>query len=71
MEFFTIDLTPLWLVSLPLAAVAGLVLHMDILVVYLAISLENVVKVFFGIQRFRSEAWIHDLTQKQWSKPSK
>lgn len=66
-----IDLTPLWLVSLPLAAVAGLVLHMDILVVYLAISLENVVKVFFGIQRFRSGAWIHDLTQKQWSKPSK
>ena len=63
-----IDLAPLWLAALPVAAVTGLVLHLSIFVVYLAISLENIVKVFLGVWRFRSGAWIHDLTQKTRTK---
>ena len=57
-----IDLSPLWFVSIPLAALAGLVFHWGILVVYLCISLENVVKFFFGMARLRSGAWIRDVT---------
>lgn len=57
-----IDLAPMWLLSLPLAALAGLVFHWGILPVYLCISLDNVVKLFLGIWRLRSGKWIRDVT---------
>ncbi|MEA4955288.1 MAG: MATE family efflux transporter [Pseudoflavonifractor sp.] len=57
-----IDLSPLWFVALPAAALAGLVFHQSILIVYLGISLENVVKFFLGIYRLRSGEWIRDVT---------
>ncbi|MEG1404503.1 MAG: MATE family efflux transporter, partial [Oscillospiraceae bacterium] len=56
-----IDVLPLWLVALPFAAICGLVFKLDILWVYLALALENVVKFFFGLHRFRSKKWINDL----------
>ena len=58
-----IDLGPLWLVAIPLAALAGVVLRLDILWVYLAMSGESLVKSFIGMWRLRSGKWIHDLTQ--------
>ena len=57
-----IDLIPLWLVAIPLAAFFGLVLRWDILVVQLGIAMENVVKFFLGVARLRSGAWIRDVT---------
>ena len=57
-----IDLAPMWLLSLPLAALAGLVFHWGILPVYLCISLDNVVKLVLGVWRLRSGVWIRDLT---------
>ncbi len=57
-----IDLLPMWLLSLPLAALAGLVFHWGILPVYLCISLDNVVKLVLGVWRLRSGVWIRDLT---------
>ncbi|MCI8594711.1 MAG: MATE family efflux transporter [Oscillospiraceae bacterium] len=63
-----IDLTPLWLAALPAAAVVGLAVRAGILPVYLALSLENVIKFFTGVRRFRSGVWIHDITQKSWQK---
>ena len=57
-----IDLAPMWLLSLPLAALAGLVFHWGILPVYLCISLDNVVKLFLGLWRLRSGKWIRDVT---------
>jgi len=57
-----IDLTPLWLVSIPLAALCGLVLQVGILWVYLSMSLENIIKTVIGFLRFHSRAWIHDVT---------
>lgn len=57
-----IDLTPLWLVAIPLAAFFGLVLRWDILIVQISIAMENVVKFFFGVHRLRSGAWIRDVT---------
>ncbi len=57
-----IDITPLWLVSLPLAALAGLVFRMGIFWVQLATVSENVVKSFVGFWRFKSGKWIRDVT---------
>ena len=57
-----IDLTPLWVVAIPLAALAGLVFRLGILWVYLAMSSENIIKCTFGVIRFRSKKWIHDVT---------
>ncbi len=63
-----IDLLPLWVVALPLAALAGLAAKLDILWVYLAIEAENVSKFFLGVARFRSGNWIHDVTQTSFQK---
>lgn len=57
-----LDVLPLWLVSLPLAFLSGLVFQLGIFWVYLATFSENVVKFFFGLGRFRSGAWVHDVT---------
>lgn len=63
-----IDTTPLWFVALPLTAVAGLILRVDILWVYLAMSMENLVKAVWGFRRFRTGQWIHDLTIVSYQK---
>jgi Na+-driven multidrug efflux pump len=58
-----IDLLPLWVIAIPLAALVGLVAKLDILWVYLAMETENITKFFLGVFRFRSGAWIHDVTR--------
>lgn len=58
-----IDLIPLWAIAIPLSALVGLILQMDILWVFLCIMLENVIKLMMGIYRFRSRAWINDVTK--------
>lgn len=58
-----IDLTPLWLVAIPLAALSGLVFELGILWVYLAMSSENIIKCILGVLRFRSGKWVNDVTQ--------
>lgn len=58
-----IDILPLWVIVVPLAALCGLVWEMGILWVYLAMTLENVFKVFWGYSRYRSGLWIRDVTQ--------
>ena len=57
-----IDLLPLWLTAIPAAALFGLVLKWGVFWVYVGISLDQLVKFFFGIWRLRSGAWINDLT---------
>lgn len=63
-----IDLLPLWVIALPLAALVGLVAQADILWVYLAIEVENITKFFLGVFRFRSGHWVHDVTQTSFQK---
>ena len=58
-----IDITPLWLVAIPAAALCGVVLKTDIIWVYLAMTLEQFVKFGLGIGRMRSNKWIRDLTR--------
>lgn len=57
-----IDLIPLWLVALPLAALSGLVWELGILWVYLSMAAENLVKCGLGIARYRSGKWMRDVT---------
>ena len=57
-----IDVTPLWLVALPLAVLAGLVFKLGIFWVQLATMSENMVKSVLGLRRFRGGAWINDVT---------
>ena len=57
-----IDLIPLWLAAIPLAALAGLVFQVGIFWVYMSMMAENVVKSFVGFLRFRSGKWVRDVT---------
>lgn len=58
-----IDISPLWLVAIPYAALCGLVLKTTVFWVYLAFPLEQIVKFFIGIRRLRSGKWVRDLTR--------
>ena len=60
-----IDLSPLWFAAVPLAALAGLVLKLDILWVYLCISVEQLVKCALGVRRLRSNNWVRNLTHSE------
>ncbi len=57
-----IDLAPLWVVAIPLAALAGLVLQAGIFWVYLAMMSESIVKSLVGFGRFRTGKWVRDVT---------
>jgi putative MATE family efflux protein len=57
-----IDILPLWLAAIPMAAICGLVIKTGILWVCLAVGLENLLKFGLGISRFRSRKWINDVT---------
>lgn len=58
-----IDVCPLWLVALPLSALFGLVLQWGIFWVYVGVIMEQITKFLIGVPRFRSRAWINDVTQ--------
>lgn len=57
-----IDLLPLWLVSIPLAAVMGLWLNLGPVWVYIAMSVDQGIKLLMGVPRIRSRKWINDVT---------
>ena len=56
MELFSI-----WLIGVPAALVGGFVLHLPVYDVYLMVLLEELVKAFVMVGRYRSRRWIHDL----------
>ena len=57
-----IDIGPLWVVAVPLAALCGLVLDLGVLWVYLCIAMEELTKCILGFLRYRSGAWVRDVT---------
>ena len=57
-----IDILPLWLVSIPLAFLFGLVLEWGILWVYLAMVVEHFIKCILGHLRYRTGKWVKDVT---------
>lgn len=60
-----IDITPLWLVAIPVMAFTALVLDAPIYVVCLAMQAENLCKCPLGIIRIRSKKWITDITRTE------
>ena len=58
-----IDLCPLWLVAVPLAALTALVLDAPLPLVCLGIYSENICKMPLGVLRLRSRKWINDVTR--------
>ncbi len=58
-----IDIGPLWVMAIPMAALCGLVLDAGILWVSLAGVVENIVKCILGHLRYRSGVWIRDITR--------
>jgi len=53
----------MWLVGVPTALLGAFVLHLPIYWVYLMIVAGELVRMGFGLWRFRSGKWIHNLTQ--------
>lgn len=53
-----VDLIGLWLVSVPLAFLCGLVLGLPVWAVFLVTALGDVVKSIMGLKRIRSGKWI-------------
>jgi len=64
------DVSTLWAYTVPLVAVFGLVLKLDILWVYVAIVSEEPIKALIGFLRFRSKKWIHNITRDMGSSAS-
>jgi putative MATE family efflux protein len=56
MELFSI-----WLIGVPAALIGGFVLHLPVYYVYTMVLLEELVKAFVMVGRYRSRKWIHDL----------
>ena len=58
-----VDILPLWVIALPLAALFGLVLKWGILFVCLARLSESAIKCLAGHLRYRTGKWIRDVTR--------
>ena len=59
-----LDLLPLWLFTLPLLVLLGLILHAPIALFCFVMAMESALKVPFGLHRIHSGKWIHDVTKE-------
>jgi putative MATE family efflux protein len=57
------DVTFMWLVALPAAAIASFVFHAPFWLIYLLVLSEEFFKFIAGLWRFRSGKWLHDVTR--------
>lgn len=60
-----IDLAPMWIVGVPMAAVVGLVWRLDVLWVCVMRSVEQLVRAALGVFRLHSGKWVRDVTRKE------
>jgi putative MATE family efflux protein len=58
-----LDLTTLWVVALPLGAFAAFVLHWPLIAIFFLLTMDEYVKFFIGIFRFKSGKWLKNLTR--------
>jgi MATE family, multidrug efflux pump len=54
----------IWLVAVPAAVITGLVLHFPLIYIYIALSMEEVVKFILGFIRLRSGKWLKNVIQE-------
>ena len=55
----------LWCVSIAMGAIAGLYLQLPVWIVYIVMKLDEPIKVFFVMRRFKGKKWIHDVTREK------
>lgn len=60
-----IDLAPMWVVGVPLAAAVGLVWRLDVLWVYIVRAFEQFVRAALGTVRLKSGKWVRDVTRRE------
>jgi Na+-driven multidrug efflux pump len=58
-----LDILGVWGIGVPLAYLSGIVLKLDLPIVYLIISSEEVCKCILGARRFISKKWIHNVVK--------
>lgn len=58
-----LDAGTTWLIGVPMVALGGLALGLEIPYVFAMSYLESIVKIIFGLWRFRSRKWIHNLVR--------
>ncbi len=63
------DILFLWVVSIPLGALAGLVLHLPPFWIYVCLKLDQIIKAFWCVTRLRSKKWIKAIHGAKESKP--
>ncbi len=59
---FLFDVGSIWLVGVPLALLGAFVFHLPIYWIYLLVMGDEINKFIFGLRRYRSNKWIHNLT---------
>ena len=59
-----VDVGPLWLVGVPAAAVAGLLLRWDIHFVYMVTYLEQLAKAAIALWRYRQGNWVRNIVKE-------
>jgi putative MATE family efflux protein len=57
------DLVFMWLVTLPVAAVASFIFHAPVWLLYLCVCSEDFFKTIFGLWRLKSGRWLHNVTE--------
>ena len=60
---YWMDVGLMWFIGVPSAWLAAFVFHLPVYYVYLFVTIEEVVKFFLSIWRFRSNRWIHNLVE--------
>lgn len=59
------DILFLWVVSIPLGALAGLVWHLDAFYIYFLLKIDQVIKAVWCVFRLRSGKWIKVISSKE------
>jgi putative MATE family efflux protein len=57
------DTVFMWTVAIPLAAIASFVFHAPVFIIYLCLNVEEPLKAFLGLRRYRSGKWLHNVTE--------
>ena len=59
-----VDILPMYLLTVPMAALSGLVLKLGIRAVLLCIFADDLIKTALSLPRLRSKKWINDVTRE-------
>ena len=62
-----LDFVNMWLIILPISALAAYVLKLPPIVVYIFINMDEFTKIYFMIHRYRQYTWTRNLTRKDWA----